>query len=96
VSGGGELVRRPGNRGSSAIRLFSTQGQKTPNQRQPNHFVYPHMAKSDQAKAREQRLAVKLRENLKRRKGQARARGESQDEAAPAGAGVSPAGKDKA
>jgi hypothetical protein len=35
------------------------------------------MSKSDQAKAREQRLAAKLRENLKRRKGQARARSES-------------------
>ena len=32
------------------------------------------MSKSDQAKAREQRLAAKLRENLKRRKGQSRAR----------------------
>jgi hypothetical protein len=32
------------------------------------------MAKSDEAKAREQRLAAKLRENLKRRKGQSRAR----------------------
>jgi hypothetical protein len=39
------------------------------------------MAKSDQAKAREQRLAAKLRENLKRRKGQARARGEAETEA---------------
>ena len=35
------------------------------------------MSKSDQAKAREQRLAVKLRENLKRRKGQQRARGDA-------------------
>nr|WP_109442293.1 hypothetical protein [Devosia elaeis] len=33
-----------------------------------------HMGKSDQAKLREQRLAAKLRENLKRRKDQARAR----------------------
>ena len=32
------------------------------------------MSKSDEQKAREQRLAAKLRENLKRRKGQARAR----------------------
>jgi hypothetical protein len=32
------------------------------------------MSKSEQAKAREQRLAAKLRENLKRRRGQARAR----------------------
>jgi hypothetical protein len=34
------------------------------------------MSKSDEAKAREQRLAAKLRENLKRRKGQAKARNE--------------------
>jgi hypothetical protein len=32
------------------------------------------MSKADQKAAREQRLATKLRENLKRRKGQARAR----------------------
>ena len=32
------------------------------------------MPKSDESKAREQRLAAKLRENLKRRKGQAKAR----------------------
>ena len=32
------------------------------------------MSKSDEAARREQRLAAKLRENLKRRKGQARAR----------------------
>ena len=32
------------------------------------------MSKSDEQKLREQRLAAKLRENLKRRKGQARAR----------------------
>jgi hypothetical protein len=32
------------------------------------------MSKSDEKAAREQRLATKLRENLKRRKGQARAR----------------------
>jgi hypothetical protein len=36
------------------------------------------MSKSDQAKAREHRLAAKLRENLKRRKGQARGRAESE------------------
>jgi hypothetical protein len=35
------------------------------------------MTKSDEAKAREQRLAAKLRENLRRRKGQLRARSES-------------------
>lgn len=33
------------------------------------------MPKSDESKAREQRLAAKLRENLKRRKSQAKARG---------------------
>jgi hypothetical protein len=32
------------------------------------------MSKSDEKLAREQRLATKLRENLKRRKGQAKAR----------------------
>jgi hypothetical protein len=32
------------------------------------------MSKSDEKAAREQRLATKLRENLKRRKGQAKAR----------------------
>jgi hypothetical protein len=32
------------------------------------------MSKSDEEAARERRLATKLRENLKRRKGQARAR----------------------
>jgi hypothetical protein len=37
------------------------------------------MAKSDEALRREQRLAAKLRENLKRRKQQARGK----DEAAP-------------
>lgn len=33
------------------------------------------MPKSDESNAREQRLAAKLRENLKRRKSQAKARG---------------------
>jgi hypothetical protein len=42
------------------------------------------MSKADEKAAREQRLATKLRENLKRRKGQARARaGASQKPAAP-------------
>jgi hypothetical protein len=44
------------------------------------------MSKSDQAKAREQRLAAKLRENLKRRKGQAKARGQGGDRAGGTGA----------
>ena len=37
------------------------------------------MAKSDEAKVREQRLAAKLRENLKRRKVQAKAREGTRD-----------------
>jgi len=39
------------------------------------------MSKSDEARLREQRLAAKLRENLKRRKAQARARADSQSRA---------------
>ncbi|WP_375449938.1 hypothetical protein [uncultured Devosia sp.] len=39
------------------------------------------MSKSDEAKLREQRLAAKLRENLKRRKGQARARADADRQA---------------
>ena len=41
------------------------------------------MSKSDEARSREQRLAAKLRENLKRHKGQARARADA-DAQAPA------------
>ena len=52
------------------------------------------MSKSDQAKAREHRLAAKLRENLKRRKGQARV--SAQDEAgAPESAPPEAAKEDK-
>ncbi len=40
----------------------------------PNTRVGHSMGKSEQAILREQRLAAKLRENLKRRKTQARAR----------------------
>ena len=40
----------------------------------PNTRLGHSMSKSDQAALREQRLAAKLRENLKRRKTQARAR----------------------
>lgn len=40
------------------------------------------MSKTAAAKAREQRLAAKLRENLSRRKGQAKARATT-DQAAP-------------
>jgi hypothetical protein len=39
------------------------------------------MTKSEQAALREQRLAAKLRENLKRRKGQAKARADSERQA---------------
>ena len=39
------------------------------------------MSKSDEARLREQRLAAKLRENLKRRKAQLRARADSQSRA---------------
>lgn len=39
------------------------------------------MSKSEQATLREQRLAAKLRENLKRRKGQAKARADSERQA---------------
>ncbi|MFC0010770.1 hypothetical protein [Devosia nitrariae] len=50
------------------------------------------MAKSPETIAREQRLAAKLRENLKRRKGQARARAGAEGEA-PAGRPPEPSGK---
>jgi hypothetical protein len=39
------------------------------------------MSKTEQAARREQRLAAKLRENLKRRKGQVRARAEAGQQA---------------
>ena len=42
------------------------------------------MSKTEQAAQREQRLAAKLRENLKRRKAQGRARSDSEGQA-PAG-----------
>ncbi len=41
------------------------------------------MSKADEKAAREQRLATKLRENLKRRKGQARARAGGAPKIAP-------------
>lgn len=41
------------------------------------------MSKSTQAASRDQRLAAKLRENLKRRKDQARARAAQDDAPAP-------------
>jgi hypothetical protein len=70
-------------RRSSATRLFSTQGQKAPKE-VPNAFCpkFFFMSKSEQAQLREQRLAAKLRENLKRRKAQTRARLDS-DSGAP-------------
>jgi hypothetical protein len=49
------------------------------------------MSKSDEKAAREQRLAIKLRENLKRRKGQAKARASVEPKAPPGGAGGSKA-----
>jgi hypothetical protein len=48
------------------------------------------MSKSDSAKAREQRLAAKLRENLKRRKGQLRARDEAGERLASLPTGQKP------
>ena len=42
------------------------------------------MSKADEKAAREQRLATKLRENLLRRKGQARARSGASEKAPPA------------
>jgi hypothetical protein len=41
------------------------------------------MSKADEKTAREQRLATKLRENLKRRKGQERARAGNAPKSAP-------------
>jgi hypothetical protein len=51
------------------------------------------MSKADEKAAREQRLATKLRENLKRRKGQARARAGAAAEAAPKSSGADRDGK---
>ena len=48
-----------------AIGHLAKQGEKTRG---------PAMSKADEKAIREQRLATKLRENLKRRKGQAKAR----------------------
>jgi hypothetical protein len=50
------------------------------------------MSKTPATIAREQRLAAKLRENLKRRKGQARARAEAERDA-PSPPDGKPAGK---
>jgi hypothetical protein len=51
------------------------------------------MSKADEKAAREQRLATKLRENLKRRKGQARARAGGVAEAAAKSPGTDGDGK---
>ena len=61
-----------------------TQGEKTPG---------GNMSKADEKAAREQRLATKLRENLKRRKGQARARAGAAAEAATKSSGADRDGK---
>ena len=50
------------------------------------------MSKADEKAAREQRLATKLRENLKRRKGQAKARAIGAPDVASAGAEKPPSG----
>jgi hypothetical protein len=49
------------------------------------------MSKSNEKAAREQRLATKLRENLKRRKGQAKARAAAAPNSGSGGAGGSKA-----
>ena len=65
---------------STAIGGRSTQGQKAPNQtlQMRRGSVNAFMSKSDQAKARELRLAEKLRDNLRRRKAQLKARSQGE------------------
>ena len=76
----GLAARRDG--GSFAIGPTSTQGQKAPiTGARSTRFPSGLMSKSEQAALREQRLAAKLRENLKRRKGQAKARADSERQA---------------
>jgi hypothetical protein len=71
--------RRP-----SAIGFISTQEEKTPiNSACESLIARKAMSKSTEANVREQRLAAKLRENLKRRKDQARARAARDDAPAP-------------
>jgi hypothetical protein len=82
----------PGDRGSTAIGHRSTQDQKASIRSAPSRALVP-MTKSAQALQREQRLAAKLRENLKRRKGQAKARADA-DTQAPPSAPETPPGKD--
>jgi hypothetical protein len=86
----GEL-RRPERWASTATGLFSTQGKKATNTKSAVQNL-PHgrnkqehettMSKSDEAEQRAKRLAAKLRENLKRRKTQSKARSDA-DAAAP-------------
>ena len=73
------LARRDG--GSFAIAPISTQGQKAP--KSPtigNTISLRPMSKSEQAAQKEQRLAAKLRENLRRRKNQIKARLNSEEQ----------------
>ena len=76
----GGHARRDG--GSTAIGSGSTQGKKTPiTGCDETRESSGRMSKSQQALDREHRLAAKLRENLKRRKGQAKARSGSERQA---------------
>ena len=76
----GKGARRDG--GSFAIGSGSTQGQKTPiTSTRANSDSTRTMSKIEQAALRDQRLAAKLRENLKRRKGQVKARAQSEAQA---------------
>lgn len=76
----GWFARRDG--GSTAIGSGSTQGKKTPiTAFNENTNPSRPMSKIQQAAMREQRLAAKLRENLKRRKCQAKARSDSERQA---------------
>ena len=76
----GWFARRDG--GSTAIGSGSTQGKKTPiTAFNPNANPSRPMSKTQEAAVREQRLAAKLRDNLKRRKGQAKARSDSERQA---------------
>jgi hypothetical protein len=76
----GWYARRDG--GSTAIGSGSTQGKKTPiTAFNINTNPTRPMSKSQEATVRDQRLAAKLRENLKRRKGQAKARSDSERQA---------------
>ena len=73
-----------GNGRSTATGIYSTQAQKTPiTTSDESRTARKAMSKSDEATTREQRLAAKLRENLKRRKDQARARAARDDAPAP-------------